>query len=392
MSHRAWAAVASSALVLALLLLPVSPAIGLLAAVPAAIGWAFVVAWAILRPSIGTGGSWWTALPGGASLAATGFAHATGYRGSTDAGMWGLVEVAALLVLLTLVVRWNRGRGLWVSGIVTAVAQIAWISRFIPDEDVGAVLAGCALWGLGSASAVVIGGYPRFAARRTERMVEAEKSRQKRQLERDLHDYVAHDLSGIIAQAQAAQFVRDSDPERLLAALRRVEEAGLRAMSSMDRALELLSGDDPGSAETKEEIRRPDMRAVESLVESFRQVSEDVDVRLLVDGDVATLPREVSETAYRVTMEALTNIRRHAKNRAWVRVEVRMDPSGGLFLRVENAAPRGPSRSLIPRRRGGTGLREVRARTEALGGTLSAGASPSGWRVSMNVPSRRTPR
>ena len=53
---------------------------------------------------------------------------------------------------------------------------------------------------------------------------------QRLQVARDLHDFVAHDISGIVTQAQAARFVAAGRPEAAGVALARIEAAGLAAL------------------------------------------------------------------------------------------------------------------------------------------------------------------
>ncbi len=54
---------------------------------------------------------------------------------------------------------------------------------------------------------------------------------------------------------------------------------------------------------------------------------------------------------------------------------------------TNSAAPRGAGGLLARRRRGGTGLAGLRARVEAAGGTLRAGAAEDGgWRVCAVFP------
>ncbi|WP_169515731.1 histidine kinase [Amycolatopsis nigrescens] len=103
---------------------------------------------------------------------------------------------------------------------------------------------GAAFWALGPAFAAAVGLYFRYQQNARDRAVAAARRAQRLDLARDLHDYVAHDLSEMIAQAQAAQLAGEPDPA-VLVALRRIETAGLKAMSSMDRTVHMLHEDSP---------------------------------------------------------------------------------------------------------------------------------------------------
>ncbi len=75
--------------------------------------------------------------------------------------------------------------------------------------------------------------------RRARSVAEARRA-QRLALARDRHDFVAHDVSAMVVQAQAAQVVGAREPREALSALKRIEQAGLHALSAMDRAVDAL--------------------------------------------------------------------------------------------------------------------------------------------------------
>jgi len=314
------------------------------------------------------------------SLATTGLAWAEPPRDDPNAG-WGLVEVAGLLGLIVVLV--GRSRTLWEWAAVAALVagQVLWVTRFVPVRTTAALVGASAAWGLGSLVASAIGAYPRVAARRTARQVASARAQQRRQLERDLHDYVAHDLSGIIVQAQAARYASRDDPEQLLRALERIEDAGQKAMSSMDRALELLrDGEDLDSSGYLG--GQPGLAQAGDLVASFRESTPAV-VSLDVEGPVERLPRLVSATLVRVLVECLTNVRRHSPASRRVDIGVRVDDHrASITVRNDGAGSPGAGGA----RAGGTGLAFLATRVEALGGTMLAGAEGGDWRVEGSLP------
>ena len=122
------------------------------------------------------------------------------------------------------------------------------------------------------------------------------------------------------------------------------------------------------------------LRELDELGESLRTAGIEVD--LDVDPATAALPASVTSTGYRIVQEALTNVVRHASgSHARVRVtrgddtlviEVQDDGSG-----AESAAPPGA----------GQGVRGMRERAQAAGGTLEAGPQAGGgWRVVATLP------
>lgn len=385
---RAWPVVATGAAVGvgSLLLLP-AYRIGFVAAVPAAVGVAAVTFLALARPRNGPALAVAVGLAGVASVTATVAALAIGYRAGTAPGLWGLIEVGALLILVAVGVRWATSAPAWLAVAAAAGGQVGWILRFIPDRSAWALIIGCALWSVGSVIAALVGAYPRFAAQRLTRTVADERATQRRQLERDLHDYVAHDLTGIVVQAQAAQFVSKDDPETLIRSLGRIERAAQRAMTTMDRALELLRDPDAEQALTPA-TRQPTLDDLPAAIAAFEETSTARVTATFVDG-IDRVPPEISVTLYRVALEALTNIRRHAPSSTSVSAALTRDTSAGtISLSVTNDVPQAPTAewSVSRRASGGTGLIEATARIEALGGMLMAGPMPGKWSVRATVP------
>jgi signal transduction histidine kinase len=93
---------------------------------------------------------------------------------------------------------------------------------------------------------------------------------------------------------------------------------------------------------------------------------------------------------YRIVVEALTNVRRHAASAAHVRVAVARTP--GDRVTVEIADDGRPAGRVDAGSRGGSGhgLAALAARVDALGGTLSTGpAGSAGWRVTAVLPLHR---
>ncbi|WP_301174532.1 sensor histidine kinase [Actinomadura geliboluensis] len=314
---------------------------------------------------------------GAGSLAAT-----LAFQGPADnrtAGWW-LAESVAAAVVLHLVVRRADARPAALAGVVAAVAVTVLPLRLTlhvvpPASPRGAVL-GCLFCGLGAAVAAGTGLYLRWLDARRSRSVAEARRAQRLDLARDLHDFVAHEVGGMIVQAQAAQL--GGDPA---AALRRIEAAGARAMASLDRTVHMLHDDGPRDGPHG-------LDDLPALVDRF-STSDGARARLTME-DV-TPPPEVSATAYRLVVEALTNVRRHAPGATAVEVSV---TATGPHLRVAvtDDGPGGRTGRRRERRRGGLGLPGTAERVEALGGDFRAGpAGDRGWRVIALIPLRSPP-
>ncbi len=211
----------------------------------------------------------------------------------------------------------------------------------------------------------------------THRHAAAEQVRRDERLElaRELHDIVAHHVTGVVLHAQAARVVRRKHPEQLDDSLAGIETAGSDALAAMRRVVGLLRDTEDAAPAT------PGPEQLSELVARFTSHGPTVDLRLPDDGP--EWPPEVTSTVYRVVQESLTNITKHAPHSRTVTVHVAHDHPA-ITVEIVDDAPPAPTR--YPRRRG-YGLVGMRERVEALGGTLSAGpCQGGGWSVRAVLP------
>jgi len=299
------------------------------------------------RPAAGTAGHWSAAL------------------------LPALVEYLAWGVLAVLVVRRAPVRPATLGGVGVVLANGVQVLRLITPATWLAGVGACALWTIAAAVPALIGLYLRRQDGRSAAAAVAAADLQRRRLARDLHDYVAHDISEMVASAQAGSVVGAGDPAQAAVLFGRIDEAGQRALASMDRTVHLL-----------EQSGGPSLADLPALVARF-DAAGTVRARLEAAPDVGEcVPDTVGVLAYRVVSEALTNVRRHAPAASCAVVELRRAP-GVLIVSVRNDRPAPPPPAA---RRGGRGLRSLSADVEALGGELDAGADPGGWRVTAALP------
>jgi signal transduction histidine kinase len=291
------------------------------------------------------------------------------FRGPSDnaAGAWLLVETAVLLFLLAHVTRRRAVLApLGVLAIGTAPLRIGlWQQPPVPAVEIVGV---CAVWTVAAAVAVGVGGYLRSLDEARTRAVEAARREQRLRLARDLHDWLAHEMTGIVLAAQAGQL----DDADAAGTFRQIEAAGTRGLDAMDRALRLLGTASSGSATTS---TLADVRAV---VDRF---AESTTAEVTCEIELAEPRAEITATVHRVVVESLTNIRRHARGVTRVRVRVRAQDTA-VVVEVTNDG----GRARVARR-SGTGLAGLTEWVTALDGTLTAGPDqPAGWRVRAEVP------
>lgn len=212
----------------------------------------------------------------------------------------------------------------------------------------------------------------------------AERSR----ISREVHDVVAHSLSGIIAQADGGRFAARQDPEKAVQVLAGIAATGREALGDVRGLLAMLR--DAGPDDEPDDAGRPQPGTgdVGALVEQVRAGGLPVDLR------VTGTPRPVGSgaglTAYRVVQEALTNVVKHAGRGARTRVGLDWG-ADELTVRIRDDGGRGP-RPEPPR--GGHGLTGMRERAALHGGSVEAGPQPDGGfsvRLRLPLPPGRTP-
>ncbi|MFY9264626.1 MAG: histidine kinase [Solirubrobacterales bacterium] len=190
---------------------------------------------------------------------------------------------------------------------------------------------------------------------------------------RDLHDAVAHNISVIAIQTDAALAAIKTAPDRAVAPIESIQQSAREAITEMQRMLVVLRDD----RETAAHSPPPGLNEIPALIE---QVSRSgVDVELRCDGERRNVEAGVGHCAYRVVQEGLTNAIKHASG-ADVEVVERFEP-GALVVCVEDRggdSKRGES--------GGMGLIGLRERVGLFGGTLDARATPDGWMLSARLP------
>ena len=191
----------------------------------------------------------------------------------------------------------------------------------------------------------------------------------------ELHDVLAHSLSGAAIQLQGARKLAER------------EQASPRVRAAVDRAGELVRD---GLADARQAVgalrgqELPSVAQLESLVSTLRN-DMHMDVTLEVEGSARPLPAEASLALYRGAQEALTNVARYAPG-ATATVVLRYD-SGHTTLTVEDrlAGPK-PDAAGLDGFGGGNGLIGMRERLEQAGGTMQAGPTDTGWLVALDVP------
>lgn len=278
---------------------------------------------------------------------------------------------------------------------------------------------------LGLAFVFVVAAATRAAraadARSTLLLAELEQSRaaqeaaatvaERTRLAREIHDILAHSLSGQIMSLEATRMLaeRTNADARVVSGIDRAHRLAKDGLGDTRRAIEALRGD-----------ALPGPERLPELVEEA-QGAHGVRATLTVQGEARALAADAGLSLYRTAQEALTNTAKYAGRGAaahlllrWeqdlVHLEVTdtrrpgskntpdtgataqtMDPADTADTADVAGAAATSGRPPEPLPSGGYGLTGLRERAELAGGSLDAGPTPEGFRVTLTLPTLATP-
>ncbi len=210
----------------------------------------------------------------------------------------------------------------------------------------------------------------------TTRMVLEERAR----IARELHDVVAHYVSVIVIQADAAQGAAAEDPTQVREALDSIANLARRSMDEIRTVVGVLRTTEEADAETEPQ---PGLDALDELIERTRNAG--LDVELSVRGTTSGVPAALELSAYRIVQESLTNVLKHAGAQP-TRVSVTYGPAE-IMIDVTND---GIVSDEHPRP--GNGIIGMQERVALFHGDLHAGPRPDGgWIVRARLRTTRMP-
>ncbi|MEN3538320.1 sensor histidine kinase [Microbispora sp. ZYX-F-249] len=274
-------------------------------------------------------------------------------------------RVAAETLLLGVPLAWGMGS---VAGDTTIWLDVTFPSFVVEVLPVfaAAVLAGAAVRARRVARERLAEQETAVIRERERRTLLEERAR----IARELHDVVAHHMSVISVQADAAPYRVPDPPQELVASFAVIRQNALEALTELRRVLGVLraeSAPDPAAPGAPQ----PTLDDLGDLVTNVRAAGLRVETD--VRGTPGALSPGVELSAFRIAQEALSNALRHAPG-ARVHVEI-AHTATALRLTVRN----GPGRHApAPSPGAGHGLLGMRERAAMLGGDLAAGPVPGG--------------
>jgi signal transduction histidine kinase len=203
-------------------------------------------------------------------------------------------------------------------------------------------------------------------AREREEQARAAVIAERARIARELHDEVAHSVSVIAVQADAAEGALGLDPSVARESLGAIKTTARGALVEMRRLLGVLRD----TAETPPLTPRPGLAQLAPLIEQAQRAG--VPIELNVEGEPQPLPAALDLSAYRIVQEGVTNIVKHA-GQAHARVLIRYC-ARDLHIEIADDGRGGEAKSYA----GGHGLVGIRERVALFGGEVHVGAGING--------------
>ncbi|WP_329157572.1 histidine kinase [Streptomyces anulatus] len=303
---------------------------------------------------------------------------ATVFCGILGGELWGPSTFAAQVVVMVVVAARTRPRTaawMWLLTLLFGVLVEA------GDPSITAPLATLSAFALLVVAVVQIrrDAEREVTVQRTVTAVERDRRtllEERTTIARELHDVVAHHMSVVAIQAEAAPYRVENPPPELEQAFVTIRENAVAALTELRRVLGVVRAEDYEAPDAPQ----PTLAALDGLLDNVRETG--LETEKVITGAVRELPQGVELSAYRIVQEALSNSLRHAPG-ASARVELGY-VLGGLGLRVVNGPPRG---LVKPSPGAGHGITGMRERVAMLNGEMTAGTTEDGgYEIAVFLP------
>jgi signal transduction histidine kinase len=194
-----------------------------------------------------------------------------------------------------------------------------------------------------------------------ERLVTAQEE-ERRRLRRDLHDGVGPTLASLSQRIDTASELVDSDPQKSKKLLKDLKGQVKETVAEIRRLVYAL---------------RPPVLDEFGLVSAIREHTAQysgpngLQVTFDVTEPLPTLPAAVEVAAYRIALEAFTNVVRHAQA-TFCNIQIHLEHHALLLAITDNG------KGLPTENRAGVGFTSIRERAEELGGEFTISNNSSG--------------
>ena len=294
---------------------------------------------------------------------------------------WAMGSVWVLIVAAGVISASLRGLADGVLVSAAAVAAIASSASVSTTDDAIILALGVAVPAITSIGIglLVRSNRKKLVAERAEAL-----ARERTAMAHELHDVIAHEITGMVVLAQAGAMASDGPTKTTFA---HIEQSGRRALVDVRSMVSTLRA--PGEADAR--LTVGDAGSATSLRQELAEVAGRFaeSTRAKVDVDIAgaldspDIGPRAKFVALRVLTEGLTNIRRHAADATHISVTAELDATGAIALAITDDG----SGSAGLGSGNGFGLDSLNARVTEIGGTLSARALPErGFELRATLP------
>ncbi|MEV0645744.1 histidine kinase [Phytomonospora sp. NPDC050363] len=233
------------------------------------------------------------------------------------------------------------------------------------------------------AVAAILGLWRRAQLAYAEQRAHSAAMSERARIAREMHDVVAHSLAVIVSQANGGRYAARTEPETAAEVLGTIARTAKAALADTRGLLGVL--DAPGAGSGPATPPQPTLAGLAGLVDRAR--SAGLPVTSGERGD----PRELSPAAelavYRLAQEALTNTLRHAAPGTRADLRLEWDADALSVLVEDRCADQVPAHRTRPRAAAaGRGIRGMRSRFQALGGSVEAAHVHGGFDVHGRLP------
>ena len=280
----------------------------------------------------------------------------------------GLYTMVGLIVFPYALFRWGSGRDAIIGLLIMAGPQV--LNLIYYPTEAAASAGGFAFLLVPAA----LGASVRYQARARNREIDQAKDLERGQLARELHDTVAHHVSAIAIQAQAGRILAETDPDAAGRALTTIETEASRTLAEMRSIIGVLRTG---------EIERGPQKRLADLERLAANTSYQPLVDFEMSGNLDEVRPSIQAAVFRITQEAITNARRHARRATAINVRVEGDTHNVMVTVSDD----GDASYLDPESSSGYGLVGMRERAFLHGGSFQAGPNRGrGWTVKAVLP------
>jgi signal transduction histidine kinase len=195
-------------------------------------------------------------------------------------------------------------------------------------------------------------------------------------LARDIHDGLGHHLTVLSIQLQAADKLMERNPQAAAEAIQVCRVETQAALEEVRRSVSVMRQPPVEN--------QPLAESLSHLVQGFRQHAA-LPASFTCSGAPTDLSPSTRETIYRTAQEGLTNVQKHAVNVKQVSIRLDYEQKVARLCVVDDGQGTAAETDANP---AGFGLKGLRERAEALGGTFRSGPRQTGgYEIELCLPS-----